>query len=429
MQAFDLSEACSQELDRVDPLARFQERFCIPKGTIYMDGNSLGPLSTDAETALLATLDEWRRLGVRGWLEAERPWFHYAERLGAMAASLVGAAPDEVVMTGTTTVNIHALVSTFFQPEGKRRKILADALDFPTDIYALRDQLRLKGCDPNADLLLVPSADGRTLEEQAIIDRMTDEVALVFLPSVLYRSGQLLDIPRLTEEAHRRKIPIGFDCCHSVGAVSHRFDAWGVDFAVWCSYKYLNAGPGAGAFLYINRRHFHRRPEITGWFGCRKDKQFEMTLEFEPQQTAGGWQISSPGILGSAPLEGALGILLEAGVDNIRAKSMALTSYLIYLVDGLLAEEPYSFRVGSPREAARRGGHVALERDEDAHGICLALRGRGVVPDFRSPNIIRIAPVALYSTFHEVWQVVHHLKEIIEGEEHRRYAGIWSMVP
>jgi len=169
--------------------------------------------------------------------------------------------------------------------------------------------------------------------------------------------------------------------------------------------------------------------EITGWFGCRKDKQFQMTLDFEPQQSAGGWQISSPGILGSAPLEGALGILLEAGIDNIRAKSMALTSYLIYLVDGLLVRDPYSFQVGSPREAARRGGHVALEREQDALGICLALRGRGVVPDFRSPNIIRIAPVALYATFHEVWQVVHHLKGIIDGAEHQRYAGIWSMVP
>jgi kynureninase len=427
--ATNLERARAEALDRADPLAGMRERFFLPEGALYLNGNSLGLLSRGAEESLARSLAEWRELGVRGWLEAEEPWFYLAERTGAMAAPLVGAEPDEVVLTGTTTVNIHALVSTFFQPSGRRGKILADELDFPSDIYALRDQLRLAGRDPDADLVLTPSRDGRTLDEDDIIERMTDEVALCFLPSALYRSGQLLDMERLTREAHRRGIPIGFDCAHSVGAVPHRFDDWGVDFAVWCSYKYLNGGPGASAFLYVNRRHFQRAPRITGWFGCTKERQFDMSLEFEPHPAAGQWQISSPGILGSASLEGALALTLEAGIDRIRAKSSALTSYLVELADARLTHAPYAFRVASPRAPERRTGHIALERDRDAQRISAALRGRGVVSDFRPPDVIRFAPVALYNTFTEVWQTVQHLVEIIDGREFERYGAERAVVP
>jgi kynureninase len=388
-----------------------------------MDGNSLGLLCQGAEAALLRALHEWKTLGIRGWLEAENPWFYFAERLGAQAAQLVGAEPDEVVLTGTTTINIHSLVATFYRPAGSRRRILADELDFPSDIFALKGQLRLRGADPKQDLMLVPSADGRTLDEETIIQKMTDEVALVFLPSVLYRSGQLLDLPRLVQAAHDRGIPIGFDCSHSVGVVPHRFDEWGVDFAVWCSYKYLNAGPGSSAFLFINRQHFGREPLLAGWFGCDKARQFDMTLDFEHQQSAGGWQISSPGILGSAALEGAIELILEAGLERIREKSIQLTSYLIFLCDELLSAPPYSLRIGTPRDPERRGGHVALERDEDAYRISRALRARGVIPDYRAPDIIRFAPVALYNSFHEVWRVVTILKEIIDHGDHERLSG------
>lgn len=415
----DTSEAYARRLDDQDPLRAFRERFHLPAGTIYLDGNSLGLLSVDAERSLLRALDEWKTLGIRGWLEAQSPWFYFAENLGAKAAQLVGAEADEVVLTGTTTVNIHALVASFYRPsEPVRTKILADELNFPSDIFALKGQLKLRGADPAQDLLLVPSADGRTLDEEAIIALMTDEVQLVFLPSVLYRSGQLLDIERLVQAAHARGIVIGFDCSHSAGAVPHHFDAWGVDFAVWCSYKYLNAGPGSSAFLYVNRRHFTREPLLAGWFGCVKERQFEMALDFEPQASAGGWQISSPGILGSAALEGSLAITLEAGIDRVRAKSVALTEYLIDLVDAQLSASPYNFVVGTPREPARRSGHVALERREEAYRISVALRNRGVIPDFRKPDVIRVAPVALYNSYHDVWQLVQHLRQIIDDREH-----------
>ncbi len=386
-----------------------------------MDGNSLGLLSKDSEGSVLRVLNEWKALGVKGWLEAKRPWFYFAEELGSTCAAIVGAEPEEVVVSGTTTINIHQLVNTFYQPQGTRKKVLADELDFPSDVYALKSLLKLRGFDPNEDLVLAPSEDGRFLDENKIVELMDEEVALVFLPSVLYRSGQLLDINRLTSEAHKRGIPLGFDCCHSVGVVPHCFDKWDVDFALWCSYKYLNGGPGGTAFLYVNRRHFSRDSALAGWFGCFKERQFDMSLDFEHSKSAGGWQISSPAILSTAPIEGSLKITFQAGMERIREKSLKMTSYLIHMVDEILSKEPYSFSVGTPREDERRGGHVAIEHEE-ALRISKALRKRGVVPDFRPPNVVRIAPIPLYNTYHEVWKVVQNLKEIVETREYERFA-------
>ncbi len=429
MTRFDTTEDSALELDRLDPLGPYRERFCLPEGVIYLLGNSLGLLSKDAEASLQRVLSEWKELAIRGWLEASEPWFTFAERLGERAASLVGAAPEDVVATGTTTVNIHALVSAFYEPRGARRRILADELDFPSDLYALQSQVALRGLDPERDLVLVPSRDARTIEEEDVIERMTEEVALVFLPSVLYRSGQLLDMARLTREAHERGIPIGFDCCHSAGVVRHAFDEWGVDFATWCGYKYLNAGPGSSAFLYVNGRHASRRPRLAGWFGFVKERQFEMLPRFEPQPGARGFQISSPGILGSAPLEGALDLILRAGPERIEAKSRQATAYLIHLVDELLTQPPYDFRVGTPREPHRRGGHVALHRGGGAHRIAAALEERGVIVDYRPPDVLRIAPAALYNTFHEIWRAVHHIREIVDSGEHASQEDTPAIIP
>lgn len=419
--AFGTDESFARKLDSDDPLASFRQRFYIPERTVYMDGNSLGLLCRDSESSVLRVLDEWKTLGIEGWLEGKRPWFYFAEELGAMCASLVGAEPDEVVLSGTTTVNIHHLANTFYEPRGKRKKIIADELDFPSDIYALRSILKLRGADPDKDLVLAPSADGRFLDEDRIVQMMDEDVAMVFLPSVLYRSGQLLDIQYLTKEAHRKDIPIGFDCCHSVGSVPHHFNKWDVDFALWCSYKYLNGGPGSTAFLYISKKHFDREPALAGWFGYVKDRQFGMSLNFEHSRSAGGWQISSPAILSSAPVEDSLRVIIEAGIENVREKSLRMTAYLIHLVDEILFKKPYSFSVGTPREDTRRGGHVAIEHDEGLR-ISEALRSRGVIPDFRPPNIIRIAPIPLYNTYHEVWQVAQHLKDIVDKKEYERFS-------
>ncbi len=420
---FRSEESYAREMDERDPLGSFRRRFHIPESTIYLLGNSLGLMVRESAAAIERVLLEWRRLAIDGWLHGDPPWYYVAEKLGAMAAGLVGAAPEEVVATGTTTVNIHSLIATFYHPSGKRQKILADELDFPSDVYALKGQIALKGLDPGHNLILVPSGDGRTIDEETAVAMMTDEVALVFLPSVLYRSGQLLDIPRLTQKAHEKGIVIGFDCCHSVGAVPHLFSEWGVDFAVWCSYKYLNAGPGSAAFLYLNQKHFGRQPLLPGWFGSVKEKQFDMALDFEHAPSAGGWQISSPSILSTVPVEASLRIFEEAGIDRVREKSLALTSYLMDLVEGMLTTPPYAFRIGTPRDPRRRGGHLALERDGQAWEICQALRRRGVIVDFRPPGILRLAPTALYNTYHEVWRTAHHIKDIIDRKEYLAFSG------
>ncbi len=413
--SYEFSIDHAKKLDADDPLNHLREHFFIPRDSIYLNGNSLGLLSKEAATTVLRVLDEWKNLGVQGWLNEENPWFFQAENLGKKIAPIIGAKPEEVVATGTTTINLHSLVSTFYQPTEERNKILADELNFPTDIYALQSQVKLKGLDPKKHLKLVKSEDGRTLDEARIKRAITKDVALVILPSVLFRSGQLLDIEGITKNAHNKGVLIGWDCSHSVGVVPHKFDEWNVDFAFWCSYKYLNAGPGASAFLYVNEKHFDKESALTGWFGYVKEKQFEMNLHFEQAKSAGGWQISSPAIIGSATLEGALNVILRAGIENIRHKSMKMTAYLIYLFDNLLAEEPYNFTLGTPRMPNQRGGHIALEH-EDAQRIHEKLLEENVIHDFRPPNVIRITPCALYNTFTEIWQTVSKLRKIIDEE-------------
>ncbi len=418
----DISEAYARKLDKADPLAGFRSRFYIPESTIYVDGNSLGLMSVDAEESLLRVVNEWKTQAINGWLQGGIPWFYLAERMGEQAAKIVGAKPSEMIMTGGTTINIHSLISSFFQPKGERTKILADELNFPSDIYALQGQLKMHQLDPNDHLVLIPSRDGLTISEEDIVRQMTDEIAVVFLPSVLYKSGQLLDMDYLTDQAHKRGILIGFDCSHSAGTIPHYFDDWGVDFATFCSYKYMNGGPGAPAFLYLNEKHFDREPKLAGWFGYKKNKQFDLLVDFENEKSAGGWQISTPGILGIAPIEGALNITLEAGIEQIREKSQKLTGYFIDLMEEILCKDPYNFNIATPKDPEKRSGHVSISHETEALRINEALKERNVVPDFRPPNNIRIAPVALYNTYYEVWQLVQFLKEIIDTKEYKKFS-------
>ena len=421
MGKFEEMRAKAEFLDARDSLRTFRERFVIPQGRIYMDGNSLGLPPRESIEGVLRVLDEWKTLNIDGWLEGRIPWFTLPEEMGRRMAPLVGALPEEVVMSGSTTSNLHSLVLTFYQPEGKRRKILADELNFPSDLYALESEIRLKGGDPAEDLVLARSRDGSTLEESDLIGLMDDTVSVALLPSVLYRSGQLLDMERLTRAAHEKGIFIGFDCAHSAGSVPHRLHEWDVDFAFWCSYKHLNGGPGSPAFLFLNERHFGREPGLAGWFGYVKDRQFDMKIDFEHAKSAGGWQLGTPSVLSAATLEAALKIQEEAGIDRIREKSLQLTDFLIELVDGFLSDRPYGYSVATPREHGRRGGHLAIEHATEAWRICCALKARGIVPDFRPPSVIRVAPVALYNTFSEVWEVARALKEIIERREYERF--------
>jgi kynureninase len=420
--AIDTSESAALARDAADPLAHFREHFFVPPGVIYLEGNSLGLLCREAEEETLRALQQWKELAIDGWLAADPPWFTLGEELGALTAPLLGAEPESVIVTGSTTVNQHALLATFYQPYGTCRKIVATELDFPSDIYAIQSQIALHGGDLADDLVRVPSRDGRTIAEDDIIAALTDEVALAILPAVLYRSGQLLDMERLAAAARERGILLGFDCAHSAGAVPHQFDAWSVDFAFWCSYKYLNAGPGATGGLYVNRKHWQNGPGLAGWWGSHKERQFDMRHQFESAESAGAWQISTPPLLATAPLRGALRLFHETGLDALRAKSLAQTAYLadLLIASGLTAVQ-YSFAIGTPAAPKQRGGHLAVEHPEAAR-ISRTLRARGIVPDFRAPNVLRLAPIPLYTTYHELWQTVQALREIIDTGAHLRLA-------
>ncbi len=422
----DLGREYARERDRADPLASFADRFEVPDA-YYMDGNSLGPISDAAEESLQRAIDQWREQGIRGWTESDPPWFWYGERLGEELAPLVGADADEVVVGNSTTINIHTLIGTFLDVLEERqgsdadRGVLVNDLDFPTDHYAIQSQLRQRGLDPEEHLYLVESRDGRTIETEDVIAGMDDhDVGIVFMPSVLYRSGQLFDMAAITEAAHERDVLVGFDLAHSIGVVPHELSAIDVDFAVWCGYKYLNAGPGAIAGLYVNERHFGATPALAGWWGHDKETQFELNLEFTPADHAGAWQVGTIPVFSAAPLFGAAELVHEAGIDAIREKSIGLTDYLLELVDERLADRGVS--VGTPRDPDRRGGHVALEHAE-AMRISEALRDRGVVVDFRPPNVIRVAPAPLYVSYEDVYAVVETLAEIIDERYYEEYAA------
>jgi kynureninase len=410
-EEFRLGLDFARELDARDPLARFRERFDVRPDRIYLQANGLGLASREAEAAVQGALAAWKERAHRGWEEGERPWLTTAERLGALEAPLVGAAPDEVVATGTTTYNIHVLMATFYQPSGRRTKVLADELNFPSDIFALQSQVRLRGLDPAQHLVLVKSRDGRMLEEDDVIAAMTDEVAVLMLPSAIYRSAQVLDVARLTRAAHERGILAGFDLAHSIGVTPHALDAWGVDFALWCGYKWLNGGPGAVGGIYVNRRHFGRAAGMTGWFGVAPEHQFDPDLVYHQAPTARAWSLSTPHVLSAAALEGALAVFHEAGIAAIRAKSLVQTRYLIFLADRLLLGRDSAWSLATPREDQRRGGHVALEHPEAARMRPHTL-ARGLHFGFKKPDTFRLAPSPLYTTYAELWQAMATLREL-----------------
>lgn len=416
-------------LDRADPLARFREEFYLTPGQIYLDGNSLGLLSRRAEASLARVVEQWRTLGIDGWTEAVPPWLTLAETAAAQLAPLVGAEADEICLTGQTTANLHQLLATLFDAaHPTRRTILGDALNFASDAYALQSHLRLRGLDPTTHLRLVPSRDGRTLAMADLVAALAaPDLQLAVLPAVLFTSGQLLDLAALTREAHARGVLIGFDCSHSIGAVPHALDRDGVDFAFWCNYKYLGAGPGAVGGLYVNRRHFDRAPGLAGWWGVRADRRFAMAAQHEPATGAAALHVGTPHILSLAPLLGSLALIAEAGgIAALRAKSLAQTELLMALADAELA--PHGFRIANPRAAAERGGHVALAH-ADAWRICQALKAAGVVPDFRRPDLIRLAPAPLHTRFADCAEAIARLKTIMTTRTYESFPTAPALVP
>src|SRR5580704_2821457 len=401
-------------LDANDALAPMRKLFHLRPGVLYFNGNSLGLLSQPAERAVREVLDVWQSIGVDGWFTGPRAWLGMMDKVSAQISPLIGADPREVTTANSTTVNLHQLLATLFRPANTKRKILVDETIFCSDLYAIRSHLQLRGLDPVGDLVIVPIVDGGLLSEDMLIQQMSDEVACVVLPSVVYHTGQLLDMQKLVEEAHERDVIIGFDCSHSVGCVPHELSRWGADFAFWGGYKYLNGGPGAVGGLYLNRRHFGRAPGLAGWFGGSKDRLLEMPAQFDPAGDAEALQISTPFVLSLAPVMGSLSIITQAGIDALRARSLRLNGLLIDLFDTRLARRGVSLI--TPREDERRGGHVSLAHPR-AEELCSRLHEVQVIADFRHPDRLRLCPSPLYTSFEDCFEVMERLESILDGLE------------
>src|SRR5438067_8348897 len=415
---FSADEDFAQKLDAEDPLRHFRERFHLPLGKdgkplIYFAGNSLGLMPRAARKIVEQELDNWAELAVDAHLKAVTPWYTYHEALRDPAARLVGAQPNEVICMNSLTVNLHLMLATFYRPTKSRNKILMEEPAFPSDTYAIKSQIVHRGLDPKDALILVRPRKGaftvRTEEIVDLIERHSDQLAVVMIGAVNFFTGQLFDIEKITSAAQQHGIVVGFDLAHVIGNLPLALHDWNVDFAVWCSYKYLNAGPGAVAGAFVHERHATntKLPRLAGWFGNDPNTRLRLHLEpaFIPVASADGWQISNPPILSMAPLRASLAIFDDAGMETLRQKSIKLTSYLQFLLesepDGRSKKQ---YTVITPRQANQRGCQLSIKAQDHPKGLFGKLEAAGVKCDFREPNVIRAAPTPLYNTFHEVWR-------------------------
>ncbi|MEU8026217.1 MULTISPECIES: kynureninase [Micromonospora] len=415
-----VAESEAHRLDKADPGHR--HLFHVPPAdggrypeAAYLAGNSLGlqPRATRAE--LLADLDAWGRLGVEGHLEGQRPWLPYHELLTGPVARLVGARPTEAVVMNSLTVDLHLLMVSFYRPAGRRTRILIEDAAFPSDSYAVRSQARFHGLDPDATVLRLrprPGEDAlRTADVTDLLAAEGDTIALVLLGGVNYLTGELLDIPAITAAGRAAGAVVGWDLAHAAGNVPLALHDWGVDFAAWCSYKYLNSGPGALAGVFVHERHLGRAdlPRFEGWWSTDAATRFEMTPTSRPPATVEAWQVSNPPILAMGPVRTSLELFDSIGMPALRERSLRLTGYLERLLDEVTADRPLT--VVTPRDPARRGCQLSVRIGAGSAGeLTKRLRHEhGVVADAREPDVVRFAPVPLYSTYHDCWRVADAL--------------------
>lgn len=422
---FRADAAYAAQLDQDDPLAHYREQFHIPRHAdgeeIYLCGNSLGLQPKTVARYLREELEDWQRLAVKAHFAGRRPWMPYHELLTEKTAHLVGAEPQEVVNMNSLTANLHLMLVSFYRPTATRNRILIERGAFPSDRYALASQLRFHGFDPDVNLVELAPRDGRatldTDEVEAVIRAEGERLALVLLPGVQYYSGQAFDIAHLTRAAHSVGAVAGFDLAHAAGNLPLQLHDWNVDFAVWCSYKYLNAGPGAVAGCFVHARHARdfERPRFAGWWGHDKTTRFRMDPEFVPMQGVQGWQLSNPPILALAPLLASLEIFEEAGMQGLREKSLRLTGYLEFLLDLRLADD---VEILTPRNPAERGCQLSLRLrgpTQHAREIFRRLEERGVTTDWREPDVIRVAPVPLYNSYTDVYRFIEILENVLRA--------------
>jgi kynureninase len=411
---FSADEDFAKQLDAEDQVHDFREKFSLPLGedgkpVIYFAGNSLGLMPKSARQIVDDELDNWAKLGVEAHHATGTPWYSYHEALREPTARLVGAKPVEVICMNSLTVNLHLMMATFYRPTKSRFKILMEDPAFPSDTYAIKTQIVHHRLDPKDALILARPRKNefriRTEDIVDLIEKNRDHLAVVMFGGVNFFTGQLFDIEKISDAARKRGIIAGFDLAHAIGNVSLSLHDWKVDFAVWCSYKYLNAGPGAVAGAFVHERHATNTslPRLAGWFGNNPNTRFRLHLEpdFIPVPSADGWQISNPPIFSMAPLRASLAIFDEAGgMEPLRAKSARVTSYLEFLLNQNASKR---FTIITPKSTDERGCQLSILAHEHPKELHNELIAAGVKCDFREPNVIRLAPTPLYNTFHEVW--------------------------
>ena len=411
--------AWAEASDAADPLRAFRDEFLIPphegRDSSYFCGNSLGLQPRAVRAALAAELDDWAGLGVEGHFKGRLPWMDYHEFVRDHLAEVVGARPAEVVAMNTLGVNLHLMMVSFYRPTPERPAILMEAGAFPTDRYALESQIRFHGFDPAEALIELQADEPNGTLSMAAIERALAEhgsrIALVMLPGVQYRTGQAFDLAAITALAHRHGCTVGFDLAHAVGNLPLQLHDSGADFAIWCSYKYLNSGPGAVGGAFVHERHARAAlPRFAGWWGHDKTTRFRMGPEFVPTPGADGWQLSNPPILALAPLRVSLEIFHRAGMARLREKSLKLTGYLEWLVNSQLADVLEGV---TPADPARRGAQLSIRvlgGRERGRALFDHLMAHGVIGDWREPDVIRISPAPLYNRFADCLAFAHAVR-------------------
>jgi kynureninase len=410
---FENSLAFARKLDKQDPLKSFRQQFYLPKvkgkTAIYLTGNSLGLQPKSAKTSINQELEDWATLGVEGHFHARRPWLYYHKYSKKPLARLVGAKPTEVVAMNQLTVNLHLMLTSFYRPGKRRYKILTEAGAFSSDQYAFESQLKIHNINPEEGLIeLMPRAGEFTLRTEDILQAIEDhkeEVALVVFGAVQYYSGQFFNIKEITAAGHKAGAYVGFDLAHAIGNIPMKLHDDGVDFAVWCSYKYLNAGPGgiAGAFVHEKHASDFSIPRLAGWWGHDEKARIQMKKGFTPMTGVDGWQLSNFPIVSGATLLASLEIFEKAGIKNLRTKSILLTGYLEYLLKSISSYSNH-FKIITPQVVNERGCQLSLGMIKNGRKVFNQLTKAGVIADWREPDVIRVAPVPMYNTFEDVFR-------------------------
>ncbi|TWO33192.1 kynureninase [Seonamhaeicola sediminis] len=421
MDTYKLGLDFALELDKKDDLAKYRQQFYIPKDTngndlIYMTGNSLGLQPKSTKKHIDQELEDWANLGVEGHFKAKNPWLHYHEFLTKQMADIVGAKPIEVIVMNTLTVNLHLMMVSFYKPSKTRYKILIESDAFPSDRFAVESQLQHHGFSPKEGIILWKPKQGETLlayeDLEEILKNQSNEIALILIGGVNYYTGQYFDLKRITELGHTHGCLVGFDCAHGAGNVKLNLHNSGADFAIWCSYKYLNSGPGSLAGCFVHERHANRKDlnRFTGWWSHNKTTRFNMRDEFDQLPGAEGWQLSNPPILSMAAIKASLDIFNEVGMDALVEKSKKLTGYLEFLLNALGENV---VKIITPRNSNERGCQLSIQVINADKKLHHKLTEAGVVTDWREPDVIRCAPVPLYNSFKDVYNLVERLKDVL----------------